>query len=955
MNGKGLLSLGTVLLMLLGCFFQAPAGADAGPRIGTNGDNEPNGDFANATTVIPGTGNTIKIPGTCSATDTDDYYKIQLNCTPPNAEFLNVTTADSANLAVRLFLYDPMGLFIVLDGDPGPVSPHQVVTTAFVTGVYYVRYEGQTMSGNTEGYNITFKKTTVAYTGDSNNTPAAAVQVSSFPANYNGDLDDTNDQADWYCMTLSSDGSAADVVTIYGVPANNLAWELEVFFANFSPIGQLYEPLGPVGPGMKKAKAFGATVPGTYYVRVLAIDTKGPYTINFQKKSVAKDNNNDAANAAGLPGFTSNHWLEFDDTMGTDVDIIDYFSYPTTEGQIINATLYSDDYSMTSEMPQISLELRDSTDTWFGGGNVAKNTTKANGIAPETTGFSYIKATLASSPGGAGHYRVNVTMNIKPMIFTNKWESTFTVNESSFAILDLTGIFYDDDGDTLTYTAVNNMAGKTKVSFAGNSANFSTLEGGWTGLENYTVTATDTFGYSAQANIHVDVVAVNHIPYILDPDINDITMTAGEVRVDTFNLTKNFYDNDILNNAIQDYLTYHFKDAGELKVTLQLKKGTLRHSGGVTIEVPPMHDLTQSMLQVVTFWATDKFNLSTPMLTCNITIIPPPNTIPRWTTNFTEIQMDENNGTSTGSVVELANYCSDPDLWDRGQLSYVAKSYNITAFTVTITGSQARIVPKAGYWTSGTETITFNVTDTKGASSEGTVKLTVKHIYTPPVITTTLPNAAVADMDEGASLSFAIMVKVDAFIAGQVPPPIKYRWYLNGSLQTAQGSNFTYKPDFSVAAKSPLNITVTFNDSYMEVMKSWRLTVRNVNQPPVAVSITVPSNYTNFTQGTKITFRAALASDPDDPGADLKYSWKDGFEGVTLGSGQTFTYGKLTAGQHTLVLVVTDADGGTSQTSVVIKIKAASKPTPFLGGMELVALMGVLGMLAVFNNARRKK
>ena len=118
-----------------------------GPVINT--DSEPNDDFANATQVVPGPGNTIKIAGTADPNDPVDFYKIRLNFTAPDtAEKLNVTAhVDTNQAAVRVFIYDTNALNMVLDADANQYQDHTVETVASHTGDYFVWYECQVFQG----------------------------------------------------------------------------------------------------------------------------------------------------------------------------------------------------------------------------------------------------------------------------------------------------------------------------------------------------------------------------------------------------------------------------------------------------------------------------------------------------------------------------------------------------------------------------------------------------------------------------------------------------------------------------------------------------------------------------------------------------------------------------------------------------------------------------------------
>jgi len=312
-------------------------------------------------------------------------------------------------------------------------------------------------------------------------------------------------------------------------------------------------------------------------------------------------------------------------------------------------------------------------------------------------------------------------------------------------------------------------------------------------------------------------------------------------------------------------------------------------------------------------------------------------------------------GKPSEAVLDLNTLCTDPDPWDKGNLTFAAKDYNVAGLTVTITNGFAKIVPKAGFFTMPPhESLTFNATDTKGAGAELTITVVVWHVYAPPVVLNATPAGSAVNVNEGGQLDFSVNVRLDPQIANLTPQPVKYRWYVNGTIQTATTGSFTFRTDYTTAARSPYNVTFQFNDSVSEVLWSWKVTVLNVNQPPTNVVIVTPAwPRLNFTSGDKITFQAAIAVDPDDPAAVLTYIWKDA--GSEIGKGLTFETRKLTVGTHKIVLEVTDPDGAVVEANVTVKVKP--KPSPgFIPGMELLAVLGALGLAsAAASMARRRK
>jgi hypothetical protein len=150
-------------------------------------------------------------------------------------------------------------------------------------------------------------------------------------------------------------------------------------------------------------------------------------------------------------------------------------------------------------------------------------------------------------------------------------------------------------------------------------------------------------------------------------------------------------------------------------------------------------------------------------------------------------------------------------------------------------------------------------------------------------------------INEGESVEFGVMVKAPTELN------VLYSWYLDSKKQLQTGSSYTYSTDFESAGVHDVRVQVT--DGIRTESRSWKVTVLEVNGPPVAEFFPVGDPIVD--EGIPIRFWVK-ASDPD--GDPITYVWKlDGNTqtGIT-GAEFEFTPGYDHAGLHEVVVDLTD-------------------------------------------------
>jgi len=142
--------------------------------------------------------------------------------------------------------------------------------------------------------------------------------------------------------------------------------------------------------------------------------------------------------------------------------------------------------------------------------------------------------------------------------------------------------------------------------------------------------------------------------------------------------------------------------------------------------------------------------------------------------------------------------------------------------------------------------------------------------------------------------------------------------------------------------------TVTVSDGESTSTADITLKVVNVNDAPVIAGV-APANGTKYKEGEPVPFNATAA---DEDGDALTYTWK--LEGVAIGQGRELQYKDLEAGEHTVVLEVSDGTATVSRSvQVVVEKRKGEKETP--GPSAVAALLALAAAAGVgWGSGRRR-
>jgi len=211
----------------------------------------------------------------------------------------------------------------------------------------------------------------------------------------------------------------------------------------------------------------------------------------------------------------------------------------------------------------------------------------------------------------------------------------------------------------------------------------------------------------------------------------------------------------------------------------------------------------------------------------------------------------------------------------------------------------------------GSYTITYSATDTAGNTATATRTVTVNAI--PNVAPTAVASATPTTATEGSVISFNASGSSDS--DGSIA---SYEWK-EGSVVLSIAQSFT-KNNFTVGTHT-ITLTVTDDDGVTD-STTVMVTVNAVpNVAPTAVATVSPAT---ATEGSVISFNGTGSSDSD--GSIASYEWKEG--SVVLSIAQSFTKNNFTVGTHTITLTVTDDDGVTDSTTVMVTVNAVPNVAP---------------------------
>ncbi|WP_342563109.1 S-layer homology domain-containing protein [Paenibacillus sp. FSL R7-0345] len=568
---------------------------------------------------------------------------------------------------------------------------------------------------------------------------------------------------------------------------------------------------------------------------------------------------------------------------------------PTVANTISDLNKSVDDGSQTKDLSSVfadqdgdSLTLSAvSSDTGVATVSISGNTLT---VVPVNAGTTTI--TVTANDGNGGTVDATFTAVFTPPVPVNHAPTVAnTISDLNKSVddgvqtTDLSSVFADLDGDTLSFSAVSSNTGVATVSASGNTLSIMPVNAGTTTI---TVTANDGNGGTVDASftaVFSPPVPVNHAPTVAN-SISNLNKSVDDGS-QTKDLSSVFADLD--GDALT--LSAVSSDTGVATVSVS----------GATLSIVPVTAGTTT----ITVTANDgNGGTVDASFTAVFTAPVPVNHAPTVANTISDLNKSVDDGSQTK---DLSSVFADQD---GDSLTLSAVSSDIGVATVSISGNTLTVVPV----NAGTTTITVTADDGNG----GTIEATFTAVFTPPVPVNHAPTVANSisnlnkSVDDGVQTTDLSSVFAD--LDGDTLSFSAVSSNTGVATVSASGNTLSIMP----VNAGTTTITVTANDGNGGTVDA---TFTAVFTPPVPVNHapTVANSISNLNKsvddGVQTADLSSVFADLD--GDTLSFSAVSSNPGVSTVSvsGSTLTIVPVSAGTTTITVTADDGNGGTVDAS----------------------------------------
>jgi hypothetical protein len=696
---------------------------------------------------------------------------------------------------------------------------------------------------------------------------------------------------------------------------------------------------------------FGASYAGYYYIRVYTTTafTAAELAVTFNLKATVLASKH---RADGNVVKADAQLIEIRETVRGKInqayDTHEWYAFYLNEGEQFSAKASITDPKLTTHWDFYNLTLYSHNGTILAGANNQDENTGApfssvsifRGKAPYTGKyFMAFSAWYSLSGSGTTDYTngrlVNSCRFEIDVLIPNRrvWiidpPGEIRMDEDTEVTRDLTKVFWDPEGDELTFGTIGGKANFTMV--LSQSTGLLTIrpDADWYGSEEISVWAHD--GRPDMKNVTKIMVTVRSVadpPFVKEKAPKIVHIFEDEVNTTALNLYTVFDDVDI-----EDKFLIFSSDQNEY-VNLEIDQT----SGRVTLWGEEHYNGPQKL----TFYAADSYNYRQSHQIS--VIVDPTNDIPEAVGKIPRLSMQE----GMNSHIDVGTFFMDIDGDD---LFYYAEWDQEDAISFDNAESNPLnswfdIYPEDPNFYGYVQVI-FICYDRDPLDPElfpeearQSAILEVENVNDPPRIDRPTP-----DLDPTINELESVTFKVDAdFIYDVDSTMFRWKWFVNDEEQVdISGDTFMYpsEPGFDDAGVYLIRCEV--KDSLGEpanIAPEWILTIKNTNRAP---TVNLISKDTNVEEGSKVRLRADGYDQDDDSLIFEWYQVNEAGQEQKIGLGRDYTVDKpLAPGSYRFRCLVSDGEAKVGSDY----IQVATVPG-FGGFFAVLAMISALAMAIV--------
>jgi hypothetical protein len=472
-------------------------------------------------------------------------------------------------------------------------------------------------------------------------------------------------------------------------------------------------------------------------------------------------------------------------------------------------------------------------------------------------------------------------------------DDTKEIDENTSVTIDVTGNDTDDDGDTLTIKSIGEASNGRVFLLDGNVVY--TPNYNYSGSDSFTYVVTDGKGGTDTGTVNITVNAVN-----LDVEANNDTFTIEVGSLATvLDLTANDNDDD------GDTITVESIDTVDTNGTVSLDLGVVSYKPG---------DITAG--QFVDGKFEDSFDYtindgygSTATATATV-VVEALNTAP--------VTVDDTVTLNEDASVQIDVLGNDTDDADTNNLT-IDSVGDAANGTVKLMMGYVFYTPNTDY--TGSDTFTYVAKDSEGATTSGTVTLTVNARNDAPVATVDIVNIE----QNSTTLTIDVLAN-DTDVESDTLSLLKVNDASNGTVAIVDGK-VTYTPTVDYTGPDSFTYVVGDLDVDGTTIKAKtngtvNITVSETNIAPDALDDTVTVNEDSTSNKISV-----LTNDTDQNGHTLTLDiYSKALNGTLSDAGNSVLYTPDAnfEGEDTFTYTVSDGNGGKTTATVTITVRNAN-------------------------------